>query len=74
MYTAAVQMLSFDSAEWDAHAETTLRLAALEAAAERLAAHAEWSTLAADEPSRLAYKGDGGRRVCHDVVGLCAWP
>ncbi len=48
MYTAAVQMLSFDSAEWDAHAETTLRLAALEAAAERLAAHAEWSTLAAD--------------------------
>ena len=48
LFSAAVLMLSFATPEWDAHASTALSLAALDAAAARLAANAEWSTLVSD--------------------------
>ena len=48
LFSSAVIMISFASPAFDAHAETALRLAALDDAASRLAAHAEWSTLVSD--------------------------
>lgn len=48
MYSIAIALLSYGSPELDAAAFLALDLAALDAAASRLAAHAEWSSLVSD--------------------------
>lgn len=48
MYSIAIALLSYDSPELDSAADTALSLAALDAAASRLAEHVAWSSLVAE--------------------------